>query len=220
MESYKYPRTYHFPFSEGLTTDDRKVDSDWWKYFEGRELVLTEKLDGQCNCIRNNGVFARSHTSPTIHPWDKYFTESGGIFDNVNYLLSDEEAIYGESLYAIHSIEYQKLPSYFFMFAARNETDWYSWRDVCELADMCGLPTVPVLERNIFESPDELEEHILNHMKNGSVYGDTIEGVVVRVADDFPVDEFSHNVIKYVRKNHVQTDIHWTKNWKKANIII
>ena len=31
-------------------------------------------------------------------------------------------------------------------------------------------------------------------------------------------DDFKDNVQKWVRKNHVQTDIHWTKNWKQANI--
>jgi hypothetical protein len=51
------------------------------------------------------------------------------------------------------------------------------------------------------------------------VYGDTREGVVIRNAGEFPVDEFSNNVCKWVRPNHVQTDEHWTKNWKKATLI-
>ena len=56
-------------------------------------------------------------------------------------------------------------------------------------------------------------------MKNGSKYGDTIEGVVVRNIESFPLDDFSKNVVKYVRKNHVQTDEHWKKNWKRAKLI-
>lgn len=48
--------------------------------------------------------------------------------------------------------------------------------------------------------------------------GDTIEGVVIRNAGSYPIDEFSHNVVKYVRKNHVQTDQFWAKNWRKAKI--
>lgn len=56
-------------------------------------------------------------------------------------------------------------------------------------------------------------------MKQGSTYGDTIEGIVIRNADSFPLEDFSKNVVKYVRKNHVQTDEHWKKNWKRAKLI-
>ena len=68
-------------------------------------------------------------------------------------------------------------------------------------------------------SYDELKDRIMFHMTQGSKYGDTIEGVVVRNADEYPVGDFKWNVVKYVRKNHVQTDQFWHKNWKKANII-
>ena len=42
----KYPRTMHFSFSPGLQNDDRKLSSD--DIFEGKEVVVTEKLDGEC----------------------------------------------------------------------------------------------------------------------------------------------------------------------------
>lgn len=220
MSTRKYPRTYHFPFSEGLTNNDKKVPDDWWDNFAGKELVLTEKLDGQNNSIFIDGVFARSHSSITSNPWDKYFFEFGGVFDKCKPFLTDGEGIYGESLYAIHSIEYNKLPSYFFGFAVVNENEdrWYSWDEVEEMCYFVNIPCVPVLERRVFNSPEDLRISIMEHMKNGSRYGDVIEGIVVRVADSFSIDDFSKNVIKYVRKNHVQTDIHWTKNWRKHEI--
>jgi hypothetical protein len=30
-------------------------------------LVMTEKLDGQNNCFKESGVYARSHAAPTVH---------------------------------------------------------------------------------------------------------------------------------------------------------
>lgn len=30
---------------------------------------------------------------------------------------------------------------------------------------------------------------------------------------------FARNVFKYVRKGHVKTDEHWTRNWKRARLI-
>ena len=36
---------------------------------------------------------------------------------------------------------------------------------------------------------------------------------------EYPVSEFARNVFKYVRKEHVKTDEHWTRNWKRARLI-
>lgn len=215
----KYPRTYHLPFSEGLQNDDRKVDDDWWEYLKDKELVLSEKLDGENQSVYRSGVYARSHAAPTTNPWSINMTERGGVYDQVKNFLTENEGIYGENMYGIHSIEYNKLPTYFFMFAARDDRFWYSWKEVEELAEMLNLYTVPVLEKRVFESPEDLEKTILNYMTKGSRYGDTIEGVVVRNAASFPLEDFSKNVVKYVRKNHVQTNEHWKRNWKRAKLI-
>ena len=45
-----------------------------------------------------------------------------------------------------------------------------------------------------------------------------VEGFVVRNEDSFAYEDFSKNVAKYVRKNHVQTDEHWTKNWQPNKV--
>jgi hypothetical protein len=42
------------------------------------------------------------------------------------------------------------------------------------------------------------------------------EGVVVRLAGAFESEDFDQSVFKWVRANHVQTDEHWTRNWKRA----
>jgi hypothetical protein len=46
------------------------------------------------------------------------------------------------------------------------------------------------------------------------------EGIVARVAGMFHNDDFSTNVLKWVRKDHVTTTEHWQRNWKKAKLII
>ncbi|SUC26617.1 Uncharacterised protein [Providencia rustigianii] len=57
MQSRKYGRTYHYPFSPGTTSDDR-INSDWWAHIQNIEqLVHTEKLDGENNCLSRYGVF-------------------------------------------------------------------------------------------------------------------------------------------------------------------
>ena len=56
-------------------------------------------------------------------------------------------------------------------------------------------------------------------MKMHSAYGDEKEGIVMRLADSFPIEEFPNCVCKWVRPHHVQTGEHWTRNWKKAELL-
>lgn len=46
MERTKYPKTYHLSFSPNLQNDDRMLPSE--KVFEGKTVIVTEKLDGEC----------------------------------------------------------------------------------------------------------------------------------------------------------------------------
>ncbi len=50
------------------------------------------------------------------------------------------------------------------------------------------------------------ENKILNSYKK---YKSDHEGFVIRNSGSFKYDDFSKNVAKFVRKNHVQTDDHW-----------
>ena len=67
----KYPRTYHLPFSPGTTSDDKKLGADWFKDYEGKEVTIQSKLDGENLSMNVQGAFARSHGAPTEHPWSR-----------------------------------------------------------------------------------------------------------------------------------------------------
>lgn len=207
----KYNRTYHFPFSPGTTSDDR-IKNDWQDILE-HELVLTEKLDGENTCLKTNGVYARSHVEPTRNPWAQNMWR---IWDMLNQNLGDLE-IFGENLYGIHSIEYTNLDHYFYIFAIRDGDNWLSWDEVVFYANVLELPVVPVIDRGFF-TESEIISKIDNQLEIGSVLGGECEGLVIRNTGGFLVDDFEHNVLKYVRKNHVKTDEHWTRNWKKAKL--
>ncbi len=207
----KYPRTYHFPFSEGATNDDR-IQADW-QYILQHELVVTEKLDGENSCIKSNGVYARSHGAVNRNPWARPVWD---IWERVGHSLGDLH-IFGENMYAVHSIEYPELAHYFYVFAIRHGDTWLSWDEVLEYAHILELPVVPVIQRGRFTEND-LKTLIVQHQRTGSRLGAVSEGVVCRVAAAFPDAEFSNSVLKYVRQNHVQTDEHWTRNWKKASL--
>ena len=54
----KYPRSPHLPWSEGGTSDDAYLfDTD---HFAGKEVVITEKMDGENTSMYRDGIHARS----------------------------------------------------------------------------------------------------------------------------------------------------------------
>ncbi len=213
-----------------------------------KELVLTEKLDGQNNCFNKNGVFARSHTAPTVHPWDKPMRERWNLIKND---LNDLE-IFGENMYGIHSIAYNQLESYFYVFAIREGDTWLSWEEVKFYAAMLDFPVVPEIEIKtplieLYQAGGD-ENKILEKwlsLNLGMTWSESVEtagllggfnpatqqacseGFVIRDAGQFqtnsgrlPVasNEFD-SLFKLVRASHVQTDVHWSKTWKPAQLI-
>lgn len=217
MNNTKYPRTHHLPFSPGLQNDDRMVE-EGWESLLNHTLVLTEKMDGGNSMICQEACYDRSHSTPTRNPWSRNLWDVGGLHDQLKNKLGEDEYIYGENMYGIHSIEYPELTSYFYLFGVRDNNNWYSWEDVVTMSEILQIPTVPVLEIKKFKNVEELQNRILYYMSKKSKYGPEIEGVVVRNIESYPIEDFDKNVVKYVRKGHVQTDQFWQRNWKKANL--
>lgn len=226
MISEKYGRTYHYPFSPGTTSDDRINHTYWEDIRKIHTLVHTEKLDGENNCLSRWGVFARSHAAPTSSPWTSQLRERWEWMKND---LGDLE-IFGENLYALHSIEYRRLETCFYVFAVRCMDKWLSWEEVKFYAAIYDLPVVPELRQELVSglTQDSLKQEIVRMAQEPSVFdsydprtGDacTREGVVSRNMEEYPVIEFARNVFKYVRKGHVNTDEHWTRNWKRARLL-
>jgi hypothetical protein len=220
--SQKYGRTYHYPFSPGTTSDDRIHYEYWDKVVTIPHLIHTEKLDGENNCMNRYGVFARSHVAPTVSSWTATLRERWHSLKNDlgNYEL------FGENLYAIHSISYKNIEQHYYVFGVRELDKWLSWEETCFIAACFDLPTVPVLSESKLVNDKTAYEHaLLELVKQPSVFDSydihtgkacTMEGIVTRNATEYAVETFRDNVFKYVRKGHVKTDAHWTRNWKRA----
>ena len=219
MEGKKYPRTYHLPFSPGSTNDDKKLKEGWFKNYIGQEIVITEKLDGSNTGMTRFEVYSRSAATGTRNSWDINLWDKDGLFWKIKDFISENEEIYGENLYGEHSIHYNKLTDYFHLFAVNDGVNWYSWDDVKMMADIMNIPHVPELYRGIFYKEQDCVDKVLELVKQPSVYGDQREGIVMRLTSSFKIEDFPKYVCKWVRPNHVQTDEHWTKNWKKAELL-
>ncbi len=248
-ESRKYCRSLHAQISLGTTSDDRFMPNGYVSAFaEMDKLILTEKLDGQNNCFNKHGVFARSHTAPTKHPWDKPLIERWQLIRND---LNDLE-IFGENMYGIHSICYKKLESYFYVFAVREHDQWLSWEEVKFYANLLDFPIVPEIETKSELGESQItvkneNEVLSNWLKSnlGMTWEESVntagklggydpetdkpcsEGFVIRNAESYKTNQGSinvssnefNNLFKLVRESHVKTDVHWTKTWKPAKLI-
>jgi hypothetical protein len=210
----KYNRTYHLPFSPGATSDDkisRNIDS-----LLGVDIVITEKLDGENTGMTDNGVYARSHAAFTTSPWSREVRQLHDM--KVRGNLGEEVFLFGENLEGIHSIEYTNLKYYFYIFGVRDNNIWIPWKSVEEYSYLLDIPTVPVLFRGKVESEKELKALVEKLVSEPSKLGGEREGIVIRNSGMFHNDDFKDNVMKWVRKDHVTTDEHWTRNWQKSKL--
>ncbi len=210
----KYNRTYHLPWSPGSTNDDRisnNVES-----LLGIEIVITEKLDGENTGMKDEGVYARSHAAFTTSAWSREVRQLHKM--KVEGQLGEDVFLFGENMEGIHSIEYTNLDSYFYIFGVRDSGVWIPWYQVEEYSYLLDIPTVPVLFKGVVNTQKELKDIVDGLITKPSELGGQREGIVIRNAGTFNNEDFKDNVMKWVRAGHVNTDIHWTRNWKKATI--
>lgn len=198
----KYPRTYHLEWSEGKDSDD-KTQYDL-SNFEGKEIIITEKMDGENTTMMNDSFYARSLDSNN-HP-SRNFVK--GIWGNIKHEIPINFRICGENLYAKHSLKYENLPSYFMVFSIWDRERCLSWDETIEYCELLNLTTVNILYRGMFD---------LEMIKNIKIDINIQEGFVIRLTNEFMLDSFQKSVVKWVRKGHVLTDEHWMNSIIEPN---
>ena len=202
----KYPRTYHLPWSH-LLKDDRMVDND--EHFKGKRVIVTLKMDGENTSLYNDHIHARSldSSSHETRRWVK------GLWSRISYMLDDNMRVCGENLFAVHSVKYEKLSSYFMMFSMWIENKCLSWDDTVEYSKILGLETVPVIYDGIYD-----RDKIINSF---SPFESENEGYVIRIADEFNFNDFRKSINKFVRPEFRQvvnnSHGHWISKKVEVN---
>jgi len=189
-----YPRTPHLPWSPGVGPDD--VRAVGLSALAGREVVVTEKLDGENTTMYADGLHARSLDS-AHHPsraWVK------ALHGRIAASIPAGWRLCGENMFARHSIAYDALESWFYAFSVWAGEQCLAWDDTVRFARRLGVPVPPVLWRGVFD------ERAVRGIRLDTARQ---EGYVVRTADTFDRAEFAGRVAKWVRPAHVQSDRHW-----------
>lgn len=199
---YKYPRTPYLPWSSG-TKDDRILSDD--SQFHGKSVVCTVKMDGENTSMYRGHIHARSLDSGS-HP-SRDFVK--GIWGGIRHLIEENMRICGENLFAVHSIKYFDLESYFLCFNIWRDEICLSWDETIEICSSLGISPAPVFYRGIYD-PEKIKEEF---KKTGDQ-----EGYVVRIEGEFDYSDFSKNVAKYVNPVFKRKVDESTEHWQQKKV--
>jgi hypothetical protein len=163
----KYPRTFHLAGSRLQPGDDGMGDVPL-STIAGRHVVIEEKIDG-ANAGLSFDDAGRLYLQSRGHyltggPREKHFTlfkqwanaHAADLFD----LLGSRYVVYGEWLYARHTVYYDLLPHYFLEFDVldRVSGDFLSTERRRQLLECLPIVSVPVLRDGTVAADEDLNE--------------------------------------------------------------
>lgn len=208
MESIKYPRTWHLPYSEKSTSDDKKHTRD--SHFIGKKIVMTEKMDGENTTIYNDHVHARSLNS-IIDSEDRRWIDTLRKL-KIEGNIPDSYRICGENLFYKHTCNYNNLTSLFYVFSIWDEDICLSWEDTIQWCNLLDLKSVPVIYEGVYN-----KDIIMDKFNKYCKVNDDVEGFTIRLYNEFKFEKFDISLNKYVSNNFVLPDAHWRYSKKTNN---
>ncbi len=147
----KYPRTQHLAGSR-LQAGDEDLDAVPMAALKGKHVVIEEKMDGANSGMSFSaaGEFllqSRGHYltgGPRERQFNLFKQWANTISDRLFDVLTDRFVVYGEWLYAKHTVFYDALPHYWMEFDILDTTTG-EFLDTPRRAELLtGVPVVPV----------------------------------------------------------------------------
>lgn len=224
----KFPRTCHAVNLGAATRDDKILplqDLNHWIQTKQR-FYIEEKVDGANmgifirSCDQRIMVQNRSHfITPSYHP---QFEQLGSWLNHHNselydILEADRHVLYGEWLYATHSVYYNNLPAYFIAY------DIYDIQEKCflsrdRLISVLARTTIPyvyLIHDGRVDSVDQLLAMVRGPSRyiklTDTVTSDQREGIVIRIVGD---DGKLLHRAKLVRGDFIAGNERWNRSSK------
>lgn len=216
----KYPRTQHL-FGSHLQKGDDDLPVVSSAELEGRFLVIEEKLDGANSAISFDDdraiiLQSRGHVlsgGPRERQFDLFKRWANAHRNLLWDIIGDRYVIYGEWLYARHTIRYDRLPHYFVEFDVldRDADEFLSTERRRQLLANAPFVSVPVLS----EGPRSSFDDLIRRSAFSSI--EIMEGLYIKWEEDGRVC----GRYKFVRRSFTQAveeeGIHWLERPLEPN---
>ncbi len=244
----KYPRTPHLEGSRLQEGDEDISQIDFYD-IKDRYLVLEEKIDGANSAISfdDDGTLllqSRGHYliggPREVHY--ALFKQWASVHQETFFkVLGTRYIMYGEWMYAKHSMYYDALPNYFMEFDIfdRERGVFLDTPSRRALTSRMPISSVPVLAEGYFKSKEEILKHfgVSRYVKEGhiarlqeyceannlnfqEILSETdntpiMEGIYIKVEENGTVVDR----LKYVRADFAQGALTSPHHWLKKRII-
>lgn len=230
-----FPRTPYVPYkykdtvSKRLTLDRVATKEEAEEIFNSHEVRFEEKIDGSNIALRfeddllfvknrrgfldQRGLLdGRGSTKDQYSPIWNFAYSMKDNFDKLEKYLGFTPTVYGEWVYARHTISYDLLPSYFIGFDIYYEKGEYFLNPMrtATALGQCGFYSVPMLYTGELDSWEKLE----SRMNEKSVFSttDLAEGIYIKASDGYKI---THR-FKMVRDDFMPGK-HWDDGRSKRN---
>lgn len=244
----KYPRTQHLEGSR-LQAGDEDLSQIPFSKIKGKYIVIEEKVDG-ANCalsFNDEGELllqSRGHylTGGYRERHFNLFKQWANVHKEKFYeVLGSRYIMYGEWLYAKHTVYYDELPHYFMEFDVFDRVNkiFLSTKARKELLKDLPVCSVYVLAEGKFNKIDDIikylgrsnfisDSHIENLVNTATLLGidpervkmetddsTTMEGLYIKVESDTEVLQR----LKFVRYTFLQTVVESSSHWLDRPIV-
>jgi hypothetical protein len=224
----KYPRTPHLFGSAGTDDDKHLGEAESEDFLADKSLIVEEKIDGT-----NVGIhFAagslvlqcRGHLiTEGMHPqYDLFKQWTSAKRYVLEALLAERFILFGEWVYARHSVHYRQLPHYFFEFDIYDKEDeaFLSLEKRLAMLDGTGIQTVPVIHEGTLTKarlpkligPSQFDSQFENPLTGRT--DNLMEGLYLRTEQDGIVSGRA----KFVRPEFVEK-IKQSTHWQQLALV-
>ncbi len=229
----KYPRTPHLFGSRGTDDDKHMSEADSLRFIADASLIVEEKLDGTNVGLHFSStgelvLQCRGHLiTEGMHPQYDLFKQWAMVKrPTLREMLQDRYLLFGEWLYARHTIHYRQLSHYFYEFDIYDKLQarFLTYAQRMELLSETGLQTVPVVHRGAIsrkELPNLITpsafEACFEHPETG-VVDNLMEGLYLRIESQDAVSGRA----KFVRDEFtekIKQSEHWQYQKMEKNLL-
>ncbi len=244
----KYPRTPHLQGSK-LQPGDEDLSQIPFESIAGKHLVIEEKIDGANSAISfdTDGTLllqSRGHYliggAREVH-YDLFKQWATAHRESLYNVLGTRYIMYGEWMYAKHSMFYDALPNYFMEFDIfdREKGIYLDTPSRREITSLLPISSVPVLAEGKFKKLSEVLKYLgkSNYVRDGHIerlveyceknglnveerleetdLTDVMEGLYIKIEENGCVAER----VKYVRNGFAQGAMASPHHWLHKAII-